>query len=174
MTISEEVVGVRPPCAPKGARSERRGALHDARGCACAARRVLVHGRCCASKRARAFTPSCRASIVPRTVTTRRLARPLARRRIAPSQGVALNRLGGTRLAALCCEQRRRLAAARLPQLRGVRQRVLAVESARECAPERATRDSSRFQSASVCVCGHSRASRGACSRPRTNANCHS
>ena len=29
-------------CAPKGARSERRGALHDARGCACAARRILV------------------------------------------------------------------------------------------------------------------------------------
>ena len=69
--------------------------------------------------------------------------------------------------ARLCCEQRGRLAAARLPQLRGVRQRVLAVESARECAPERATRDSSRFQSASVCVCGHRR---GACSRPRTNA----
>ena len=54
--------------------------------------------------------------------------------------------------ARLCCEQRGRLAAARLPQLRGVRQRVLAVESARECAPERATRDSSRFQSASVSV----------------------
>ena len=71
--------------------------------------------------------------------------------------------------ARLCCEQRGRLAAARLPQLRGVRQRVLAVESARECAPERATRERSRFQSASVCVCGHSRA-RGACSRPRTNA----
>ena len=69
--------------------------------------------------------------------------------------------------ARLCCEQRGRLAAARLPQLRGVRQRVLAVESARECAPERATRERSRFQSASVCVCGHSR---GACSRPRTNA----
>lgn len=69
--------------------------------------------------------------------------------------------------ARLCCEQRGRLAAARLPQLRGVRQRVLAVESARECAPERAARDSSRFQSASVCVCGHRR---GACSRPRTNA----
>ena len=72
--------------------------------------------------------------------------------------------------ARLCCEQRGRLAAARLPQLRGVRQRVLAVESARECAPERAARECSRFQSASVCVCGHSRASRGACSRPRTNA----
>ena len=71
--------------------------------------------------------------------------------------------------ARLCCEQRGRLAAARLPQLRGVRQRVQAVESARECAPERATRERSRFQSASVCVCGHSRA-RGACSRPRTNA----
>ena len=67
------------------------------------------------------------------------------------------------------CEQRGRLAAARLPQLRGVPQRVQAVESARECAPERATRERSRFQSASVCVCGH-RHSRGACSRPRTNA----
>ena len=54
---------------------------HHARGCACAARHVLVRGRCCASKRARAFTQSCRASIVPRTATTRRHARPLARRR---------------------------------------------------------------------------------------------
>ena len=37
-TQRRSVVGVRPPCAPKGARSERRGALHDARGCACALR----------------------------------------------------------------------------------------------------------------------------------------
>ena len=58
------------------------------------------------------------------------------------------------------------LAAAVQRQLRGVRQRVQTVVSAQECARERATRKRSRFQSASVCVCGH----RGVCSRPRTNA----
>ena len=68
--------------------------------------------------------------------------------------------------ARLGCEQRGRLAAAVQRQLRGVRQRVQTVVSARECARERATRKRSRFQSASVCVCGH----RGVCSRPRTNA----
>ena len=68
--------------------------------------------------------------------------------------------------ARLGCEQRGRLAAAVQRQLRGVRQRVQTVVSAQECARERATRKRSRFQSASVCVCGH----RGVCSRPRTNA----
>ena len=158
---------MRPPCAPKGARSERRGAPQVARGCACAARRVLVRGRCCASKRARAFTPSCRASIVPRTATNDEAAREAAGKAALLRAKESLSTGWAARL---CCEQRGRLAAARLPQLRGVRQRVLAVESARECAPERAARECSRFQSASVCVCGHSRASRGACSRPRTNA----
>ena len=28
--VSREVVGMRPPCAPEGARSEREGAPHDA------------------------------------------------------------------------------------------------------------------------------------------------
>ena len=74
------MASARPPCAPKGARSERRGAPHDARGCVCAARHVLVRGRRCARKRTRASTQSCRASSVPRTATTRWLARPLARR----------------------------------------------------------------------------------------------
>jgi hypothetical protein len=69
----------------------------------------------------------------------------------------------------LGCEQRGRLAAAVQRQLRGVRQRVQTVVSARECARERATRKRSRFQSASVCVCGHSHY-RGVCSPPRTNA----
>ena len=68
--------------------------------------------------------------------------------------------------ARLGCEQRGRLAAAVQRQLRGVRQRVQTVVSAQECARERATSKRSRFQSASVCVCGH----RGVCSRPRTNA----
>ena len=73
---------MRPPCAPEGARSEREGAPHDARGRACAApRHLLVRRRCCASKRACAVTQSCRASIVRRTATTRRPARPLGRRR---------------------------------------------------------------------------------------------
>ena len=154
---------MRPPCAPKGARSERRGALHDARGCACAARRVLVRGRCCASKRARAFTPSCRASIVPHTATTRRLARPLARRRC--SEPSSRSQPVGRHASAVSSEGALRLRGR--GRLRGVRQPVQAVDLARECAPERATRERSRFQSASVCVCGHSR---GACSRPRTNA----
>ena len=161
-------------CAPKGARSERRGAPQVATTPevvrAPPDMSSYVAGVARAGGRARllraAEQASCRVGIRRRRGGTRGRWQG----GVAPSQGVALNRLGGTRLAVLCCEQRRRLAAARLPQLRGVRQRVLAVESARECAPERATRDSSRFQSASVCVCGHSRASRGACSRPRTNA----
>ena len=41
----EEVVAVRPPCAPKGARSERGGARHDARGCVRAARHLFVTRR---------------------------------------------------------------------------------------------------------------------------------
>jgi len=57
--------------------------------------------------------------------------------------------------ARLCCEQRGRLAAVS-SRLRGVRQRVQAVGSARECARERATRERSWSQSSSVCVCGHS------------------
>ena len=73
---------MRPPCAPEGARSEREGAPHDARGRACAAPTpLLVRRRCCASKRACAVTQSCRASIVRRTATTRRPARPLGGRR---------------------------------------------------------------------------------------------
>ena len=36
--VSREVVDMRPPCAPEGARSEREGAPHDARGRARAAR----------------------------------------------------------------------------------------------------------------------------------------
>ena len=86
--------------------------------------------------------------------------------------------------ARLCCEQRVRLATVS-SQLRGVRQRVQAVGSARECARERATRERSWSQSSSVCVCGHSpswgaiarvlgptqwSSIGGCCSRPRTNA----
>ena len=55
--------------------------------------------------------------------------------------------------ARLCCEQRGRLAAARLPQLRGVRQRVQAVDLARECAPERATRERDQGFRLPVCAC---------------------
>ena len=54
--------------------------------------------------------------------------------------------------ARLCCEQRGRLAAVS-SQPRGVRQRVQAVGSARECARERATRERSGSQSSSVCAC---------------------
>ena len=81
---SAEKWGMRPPCAPEGARSEREGAPHDARGRACQRappRHLLVRRRCCASKRSCAVTQSCRASIVRRTATTRRPARPLGRRR---------------------------------------------------------------------------------------------
>jgi hypothetical protein len=85
---------------------------------------------------------------------------------VALSQGVALKTGWAVRLG---CEQRGRLAAAVQRQLRGVRQRVQTVVSARECARERATRKRSRFQSASVCVCGH-RGVYAVCSRPRTNA----
>ena len=85
--------------------------------------------------------------------------------------------------ARLCCEQRGRLAAVS-SQPRGVRQRVQAVGSARECARERATRERSGSQSSSVYACGHSPRGAiarvlgptqwssigGCCSRPRTNA----
>ena len=86
--------------------------------------------------------------------------------------------------ARLCYTQRVRLAAVS-SRLRGVRQRVQAVGSARECARERATRERSWSQSSSVCVCGHSpswgaiarvlgptqwSSMGGCCSRPRTNA----
>ena len=86
--------------------------------------------------------------------------------------------------ARLCYTQRVRLAAVS-SRLRGVRQRVQAVGSARECARERATRERSWSQSSSVCVCGHSpswgaiarvlgptqwSSIGGCCSRPRTNA----
>ena len=82
--------------------------------------------------------------------------------------------------ARLCCEQRVRLATVS-SQLRGVRQRVQAVGSARVCARERATRERSGSQSSSVCVCGRGAIARvlrptqwssigGCCSRPRTNA----
>ena len=64
--------------------------------------------------------------------------------------------------ARLCCEQRGRLAAVS-SQPRGVRQRVQAVGSARECARERATRERSGSQSSSVYACGHS--PRGAIAR---------
>ena len=53
--------------------------------------------------------------------------------------------------ARLCYTQRVRLAAVS-SRLRGVRQRVQAVGSARECARERATRERSWSQSSSVCV----------------------
>ena len=87
--------------------------------------------------------------------------------------------------ARLCCKQRGRLAAV-FSQFRGVRQRVQAVGSARECAREREPREKrSGSQSSSVCVCGHSpswgaiarvlgptqwSSMGGCCSRPRTNA----
>ena len=86
--------------------------------------------------------------------------------------------------ARLCYTQRVRLAAVS-SRLRGVRQRVQAVGSARECARERATRERSWSQSSSVCVCGHSpswgaiarvlgptqwSSIGGCCSRARTNA----
>ena len=68
---------------------------------------LLVRRRCCASKRACAVTQSCRASIVRRTATTRRPARPLGRRRCseprsrsqpAGRHGLAVSSEGALRL----------------------------------------------------------------------------
>ena len=141
-------------CAPKGARwprSEHRGAPRDARGCACAARHVLVRGRCCASRRARAFTPSCRASIVPRRYGDDEAAREAAGKAALLRAKESLSTGWAARL---CCEQRGRLVAAWPCRLRGVRQRglfkpLIWPESARQREP----RERGQGFRVPVCAC---------------------
>ena len=107
-----------------------------ARGCACAAQHVLVRGRGCARKRTCASMQSCRASSVPRTgygddEAAREAAGKAALLRAKESLSTGWR-------ARLCYTQRVRLAAVS-SRLRGVRQRVQAVGSARECAREKRT-----------------------------------
>lgn len=153
---------MRPPCAPEGARSEREGAPHDARGRACAAPTPPRPSQVLREQEGvRGYTEL--QSKHRATYGDDEEAREAAGRAALLRAKESLSTGWAVRLG---CEQRGRLAAAVQRQLRGVRQRVQTVVSARECARERATRKRSRFQSASVCVCGH----RGVCSRPRTNA----
>lgn len=153
---------MRPPCAPEGARSEREGAPHDARGRACAAPTPPRPSQVLREQEGvRGYTEL--QSKHRATYGDDEEAREAAGKAALLRAKESLSTGWAARLG---CEQRGRLAAAVQRQLRGVRQRVQTVVSARECARERATRKRSRFQSASVCVCGH----RGVCSRPRTNA----
>ena len=143
---------MRPPCAPEGARSEREGAPHDARGRACAA----------------PTTPPRPSQVLREQEGVRGYAELQSKHRAAYGDDEEAREAAGRAAllrakeslstgwaVRLGCEQRGRLAAAVQRQLRGVRQRVQTVVSARECARERATRKRSRFHSASVCVCGH-------------------
>ena len=153
---------MRPPCAPEGARSEREGAPHDARGRACAAPTPPRPSQVLREQEGvRGYTEL--QSKHRATYGDDEEAREAAGKAALLRAKESLSTGWAARLG---CEQRGRLAAAVQRQLRGVRQRVQTVVSARECARERATRKRSRFHSASVCVCGH----RGVCSRPRTNA----
>ena len=104
----EEVVAVRPPCAPKGARSERGGAQHDARGCVCAARHLFVTRRCRARPTASGLNPTLGGPVVargnprPAPCAARRPARGLAIARILRRAIGRCRRRDGSMAAGLC------------------------------------------------------------------------
>ena len=105
----EEVVAVRPPCAPKGARSERGGARHDARGCVCAARHLFVTRRCRARPTASGLNPTLGGPVVargnprPAPCAARRPARGLAIARILRRAIGRCRRRDGSMAAAFAC-----------------------------------------------------------------------
>ena len=119
---------MRPPCAPEGARSEREGAPHDARGRACAAP-----------------TPPRPSQVLREQEGVRGYAELQSKHRAAYGDDEEAREAAGKAAllrakeslstgwaARLGCEQRGRLAAAVQRQLRGVRQQVQTVVSARE------------------------------------------
>ena len=82
------MLAVRPPCAPKGARSERGGARHDARGCVRAARHLFVTRRCRARATASGLNPTLSGPVVARGNPR---PAPCAARR--PARGLAIARI---------------------------------------------------------------------------------
>ena len=130
----------------------------DSTSCACASDTPACAGRWRVSQRACARTPSCREEAPGRVRRQRGGARGGWEGGAAPSQGVALIRLGGT--SPLCEERGRlsaagRLVAAPVRRFRGVRQQVHRVRARESLEPWRKReRESSSLSCVSVSWCG--------------------